>query len=165
MALAEDIKTQFEARAHHGLLLHAESRFFATYYRDGQMLLIGHLREMPPLILFRGQTIWVSDGETWTEVTGDAGAIALLALLDPRRVVQAATQIIEGTTATVDLKRLLGNAGQTQFHESIEGQTQVVAFTIGDDGTATEMTQPDIGDPESNVTVRFIPGFEAVTLP
>lgn len=164
MPLPEDLERQFEEQVHLGLLLHPDSRVTATYYRDGQMLLAGDLRELPPLILFRDRTIWVSgNGEEWIDATAGAEATALYALLDPRRVLRAAAGV-EGNVVTVDVRQILVDAGQSPEGPEVEGQQQVVELKTTDDGVVTEMVQSDIGEPASFVTVRFIPTFD-VTLP
>ena len=164
MPLEEDLERQFTEQGHTGLLLNADARFVMRYYPDGQMVIAGEGREMPPLMLFRRRTIlFSSDGVEWEPATEQAGALALLALLDPRRVVRAAIAI-EENIATVDVRQILGDAGQSTDDPSLEGQQQRVEFRTRGNGIVTEMVQPDIGDPEVLVTVRFIPAMD-ITLP
>lgn len=167
MALGDLVKEQFSSRIYLGVPVDGGSHFVATYYTDGQLLLAGHGREMPPFVLFREQSIWISaDGTEWRDVTADSGGLAVLALLDPRRVVLAATKAEEMDTVTVNLAQLLNDAGQAaeDVAEDFAGATQLVEFKA-EDGVVTEMIQNDIGATEERVAIRFVAAPEAVSLP
>jgi hypothetical protein len=160
--LVDQVTEQFRARRHWGTPASVDAHFVTVYYENGDLLITGTGREMPPFLLFHGlpreRQIWISatgKGDDWVDVTDDSGGLAALALLDPRRVIEArTTNDVVRDSIEVDISELLRQTGVTEAAADAGGATQVVEFIL-ENGTVTQMVQNDIAGSEEQVIIRF----------
>ncbi len=175
MQVVDQVTDQFRAQRHFGTPTSADAHFVSVHYENGDLLLTGQGREMPPFLLFRERRIWISvtgKGDEWEDITGDSGGLAALALLDPRRVVEAKTgKDVALDRIEVDLSELLRQTGVTEAAADAGDATQFVEFKL-ENGIVTQMVQNDIAEPEEQVIIRFstkapssLPSYDLPPLP
>ena len=179
MELVDQVTEQFKARQYFGVPTNADADFVAVYYVNGDLLITGKGREMPPFLLFSGLPhegqIWISatgKGDEWEEITANSGGLGGLALLDPRRVIEAKTpKAVSSDGVEVKLSELLGRTGVTGAAAAADEETQLVEFKL-ENGIVTLMVQNDIAEPKEPVAIRFVteapasvPPYELPPLP
>ena len=179
MDLVDQVTQQFRASQYFGVPASPDADFVAVYYVDGDLLIAGKGREMPRFLLFHRlphqDQIWISDtgkGNEWEEITANSGGLAALALLDPRRVIEAkTTKDVGSNRVEVDLSQLLKQTGVTDAAANAHSEKQLVKFTL-DNGSVTQMVQNDIAEPKEPVAIRFVteapaslPPYELPPLP
>lgn len=168
MGLRDQVLQQFndKQQLYFGVPVNADAHFITVYTNNdgntliGDMLISGKGRDVPPFLLLRPGQMWMSASgkrDDWHNFTNEPGDFAVFALLDPRRVIQAAARITEPDGAEVGLLQLLrGTAEAANVVGVGASATQRVVFKLDQRGIVTQMVQNDITRSREAVTISFV---------